>query len=40
MPRRLGGRSVEGEEGKIESMELGNWEQDILIDGLWLAYIF
>lgn len=41
MPRRLGGRSVQkrGREGKMESMEGGNWEQELPIDGLWLAYI-
>lgn len=41
MPRRLGGRSVQerGREGKMESMKGGNWEQELLIDGPWLAYI-
>ena len=31
--RREGGRE------KMESMEGGSWKQELLIDGLWLAYI-
>lgn len=33
MFRREGGRE------KMESMEGGNWEQELFTDGLWLVYI-
>lgn len=29
----------EGGKEKMESMEGGNWEQELFIDSLWLAYI-
>lgn len=41
MPGRPGGRrSVQqGARGNMEGIEGGNWEQELLADGLWLACI-
>lgn len=33
------GAVQQGGRENMESMEGGNWEQELLVDGLWLAYI-